>query len=80
MINGGKGLAIDKDGITILVHGALPGETVTLKNSDKKRNHKTADVQAVVSANTQRIVPPVDGTMVAAAVTLCTAATHISWF
>lgn len=58
MINGGKGLAIDKDGITILVHGALPGETVTLKNSDKKRNHKTADVQAVVSANTQRIVPP----------------------
>ena len=52
----GRGIA-RRDGKTIFIEGALPGETVTANVYRKKPNFENARVQKIVHASSQRVEP-----------------------
>ena len=52
----GRGVAV-VGGKKTLVHGALPGERVSFRYLQRRRNHDEAQVTAVLEANDERVTP-----------------------
>lgn len=55
---GGDAIARDADGRVVFVDGALPGETVSARVVQRKRDFARAVVEEVLEASPDRIVPP----------------------
>ncbi len=53
----GRGIA-HKDGKTLFVDGALPGETVTARYINSKRKYDELAVESIVNPHPQRVEPP----------------------
>nr|MBF0222685.1 23S rRNA (uracil(1939)-C(5))-methyltransferase RlmD [Desulfobulbaceae bacterium] len=58
IVLGGQGLARLPDGLVVLVDSVLPGETVTIELSSKKKQYAQAKLLEVVESSPHRIVPP----------------------
>ncbi|MFT3853334.1 MAG: TRAM domain-containing protein [Ilumatobacteraceae bacterium] len=58
VVAGGAGLARDEDGRVVFVDGALPGEAVTIRVVDERKDFARADVVEVLEPSPARVVPP----------------------
>ncbi|WP_319588318.1 class I SAM-dependent RNA methyltransferase [uncultured Desulfobulbus sp.] len=58
VIAGGKGLGTLSDGMVVMVSGALPGETVVVRETKTHRGFKEARLLRVVEPSPDRVVPP----------------------
>ena len=57
LVQGGRGLA-RRDGQVLLVRGAIPGETVSVKGGAKRKGVQEATVVGIVNPSPDRIAPP----------------------
>ncbi|MEA3468692.1 MAG: class I SAM-dependent RNA methyltransferase [Thermodesulfobacteriota bacterium] len=58
LVHGGFGLSYDKDGMVVLIEGAIPGEEVRAKIRSQSKNLAQAVVTEVVTPSPGRIQPP----------------------
>ncbi len=57
-INQGYGLTHNQDGKTILVEGGLPGEQVSCKVTQEKKQYNLAKIKKIIKQHPERIDPP----------------------
>ncbi|MCL2789225.1 MAG: class I SAM-dependent RNA methyltransferase [Desulfobulbus sp.] len=57
VIAGGKGLGTLPDGMVAMVPGALPGETVLIRESKRYRGHLEARLVRILEASADRVAP-----------------------
>ncbi len=55
---GGEGVARDRDGRVVFVHGGLPGERVEVDITERRKDFARAVVRTVEVASPQRVDPP----------------------
>jgi 23S rRNA (uracil1939-C5)-methyltransferase len=58
VVAGGSALARDPAGRVVFVDGALPGETVTARITEERRDYARATVVDVLAPSPDRVVPP----------------------
>ena len=58
LVAGGEALARDADGRVVFVRGALPGERVRARVTERRKEWARAEVAAVLTASPDRVEPP----------------------
>ena len=58
LVAGGEAIARDADGRVVFVRGALPGERVRARVTERRKEWARADVTAVLTASPDRVEPP----------------------
>lgn len=58
LVQGGDGFAVAPDGRAMFVAGALPGELVSCRTTQQKKNYLRAEVLEILEPSSERVEPP----------------------